>query len=194
LICRLSRRARFSNFHIIDGHICCSFRHHHAAEPVAPRRRLSAIDEDQSAAVEQGQAFVEAGFALVIILGFTWAVIDAGALIWTYLTLENAVTEATRYAATQQTIGSLSRVDSIKETMRQMAPGITIADGEFSFQNITDGTSDPGGALDLIRITVTHSFRPWLPIPFPAFLASNPSGTFQIRVSSTVRNEPAPGA
>ena len=136
---------------------------------------------------------VEAGFALVIILGFTWAVIDAGALVWTYLTLENAVTEATRFAATQQTIGGQSRVDSIKSTMRQMAPGITIGDGEFSFENITDGTSDPGGALDLVRITVDHSFQPWLPLPFPAFLASNPTGRFRIRVSSTMRNEPAPG-
>jgi hypothetical protein len=160
---------------------------HDAVESLRP----STINRLRSSA---GQAMVEAAFALVIILGFTWSVIDAGALIWTYLTLENAVTEATRYAATQQTITGLSRVDSIRTTMRQMAPGITIPDGEFSFQNITDGTSDAGGGLDLIRITVNHSFQPWLPIPFPTFLASNPSGRFQMSVSATVRNEPTPDA
>ncbi len=140
----------------------------------------------------RGQAFVETGIAILVILGFTWAVIDAGGLFWTYLTLENAVTEATRFAVTQQTIGGLSRVDSIKSTMRTLAPGITIADGEFGFENLSDGTADAGGPNDVIRISVNHQFQPWLPLPFPVFMSADPSGGFRIVVSSTMKNEPPP--
>ncbi len=140
----------------------------------------------------RGQAFVETGIAILVILGFTWAVIDAGALFFTYLTLENAVTEATRFAVTQQTIGGLSRVDSIKTTMRDFAPGITIGDGEFGFENLTDGTADAGGPNDVIRVSVDHQFEPWLPLPFPVFMSADPSGRFRIRVSSTMKNEPPP--
>ena len=135
----------------------------------------------------RGQAFVETAIGVLLILGMSWAVVDAGALFWTYLTLENAVTEAARYASTHQTITGLSRSDSIKSQLRALAPGITIPDGEISFYDITTNTNDAGGFNDLIRVSVDHVHSPVLPLPM--FLNSA-HRNFRIRVSSIVRNEP----
>lgn len=137
----------------------------------------------------RGQALVETALGVLLILGATWAVVDAGALFWTYLTLENAVTEAARYATTQQTISGLSRVDSIKTQLRSLAAGITIPDSEISFFNITDGSNDAGGPSDLIQVSVQHFHSPVLPLPM--FLQSG-HNQFRITVSSMVRNEPRP--
>lgn len=132
-----------------------------------------------------GQAMVETAIAMIVFLACLFAVVDAGMLFYTYLTLENAVSEATRFAVTQQTTGGLSRVDSVKAIMRQSAPGITINDSEFLFQNITHGTADIGGPSDVIRISVQHPFA----LVMPLFVYS---GALQITVSSTMMNEPAP--
>ncbi len=136
-----------------------------------------------------GQAFIETAIGVLVILGATWAVIDAGALFWTYMTLENAVTQATRYAVTQQTISGLNRVDSIKSILRQQAPGITIPDGEITFLNITNNSADPGGPNDLIRISVQHVHAPLLPSPLAIF-RSEFGRTFRINVSAMMANEP----
>jgi Flp pilus assembly protein TadG len=134
----------------------------------------------------RGQVFVETAIALLVFLFAIFSVLEVGVLIWTYLTLEHAVTEATRFATTQQTIGALNRSDSIKAKMREQAPGITIADGEFSFFNVTNGGTDAGGPLDVIRITVAHPYSPLFPMPYVR-------GSV-LTVSSTMRNEPAAGA
>ena len=130
--------------------------------------------------------------AILVLLGFMFAIIDAGMLFWTYVTLENGITEATRFAATNQTLADpgnpgnqLSRVDSIKLTMRTESNGIPIADGEFVFFNITKGTADPGAPNDIIKITVNHPFTLPFPILFPGA-----GRNFDIHVSSTMKNEP----
>src|SRR5262245_18468222 len=106
--------------------------------------------------------------------------------------LENGVTEAARYAVTNQVLTDpntgqpLSRSDSIKTVMRQSSPGIMIADGEFAYWDYTMSTADTGGPNDIIQIAVVHPWR----FLFP-FLSST-VGTFIIRVASTMRNEPPP--
>ena len=156
---------------------------HHIAR-AARSRWLAALMRSS-----RGQAFIETAIGVTLILGMTWAVVDAGGLFWTYLTLENAVTEAARYAGTQQTMTGLSRADSIRSQLRYLAPGITIPDGEISFYNITTNSNDAGTFNELIRVSVDHTHSPFLPLPM--FLNSA-HRNFRIKVSSIVRNEPAP--
>jgi Flp pilus assembly protein TadG len=137
-----------------------------------------------------GQAFVETAIAIIVLLGFVFAVVDSAMLFWTYISLENGVTEATRFAVTGQTLTQggvqLSRVDSIKATMRKEAVGITVADSEFSFLDVTTGAAGAGGPNDVIRVTVTHPYKPIFPILFLV----NPNRVFNITVASTMMNEP----
>jgi hypothetical protein len=140
--------------------------------------------------------FVETGISLVVLLLAVFSVIDAAALIWTYLSLENAVSEATRFAVTQQTLANpsnpasqLSRIESIKLKARMEADGIQIDDGEFSFQDLTTGLAGAGGPNDVIQVTINHPYQLLLPLPVP-----NPAtlNQFPIAVSSTMLNEPPP--
>jgi len=139
----------------------------------------------------RGQAFVETAISIIVLLGFVFSVIDAGMLFFTYVTLENAVSEATRFAATGQTLtdpgsgSQLSRIDSIKLKARTEANGIQIPDGEFVFRNLTDGTADAGGPNDVIQVTINHAYTPLFPI---LFLVSH--SPFDIHLSSTMLNEP----
>jgi Flp pilus assembly protein TadG len=144
---------------------------------------------------KRGQSFVETGIAIIVLLGFVFSVMDAAMLFWTYITLENGVTEATRFAVTNQTLASpgnpntqLSREDSIKLAMRTESPGITIADGEFGFFDVTTNSAGTGSPNDVIRVTITHPYNPIFPILFLA----NPNRQFTITVSSTMMNEPPP--
>lgn len=152
------------------------------------RRRSRSVNPLRSS---RGQAFVETGIALIVLLGFVFSVIDAGMMFWTYVTLENAVSEATRFAATGQTLtdpgngNQLSRIDSIKLKARTEANGIQLPDGEFVFNNLTDGTADAGGPNDVIQVTINHSYTPVFPI---LFLVSQ--SAFDIHLSSTMLNEP----
>ncbi len=140
----------------------------------------------------RGQAFVETGIAIIVLLGFVFSVVDAGMLFWTYVTLENAVSEGTRFAVTNQTLADpnnpgnqLSRIDSIKLKTRTEANGIPLDDGEFVFANLTDGTADAGGPNDVIRVGLNHPYKPLFPVLFSASSLS-----FNIHLSSTMMNEP----
>ena len=145
-----------------------------------------------------GQALVEAGVGIVCLLLLTFSIIDAAMLFFAYLTLENGVSEATRFAVTgrqasdpHNPAGSLSREDSVKLVMRDSTPGITIADGEFSFYDVTRQRSGAGGPNDVIQVTVTHPWQLISPMLWP-FVGNR--GVITLRVSSTMKNEPFPTA
>lgn len=140
-----------------------------------------------------GQALAETALSIVLLVGLTFSVIDAAVLFFVYLTLENGVTEAARYAVTfrqesDDRGGSLSRDDSIKKIMRDKTPGMSIPDSEFSFFNITDDVGGTGSYNDVIRVTVTH---PWQ-LMFPVLWPLTGGGQFNLRVSATMKNEPSP--
>lgn len=143
----------------------------------------------------RGQALVETGIALILLFGLTFGVLDAAFLFYTYLTLENAVTEATRFATTMAQLddpdnpgNDLSREDSVRTVMRELAPGITLPDSEFDFFNVSDNTANSGSFGDVIRVTVTHEH----PLMFPVLGPVLGGGSFTLRVVSTMRDEPAP--
>jgi len=148
----------------------------------------------------RGQALVETAIGIVLLLLLTFSIVDAAMLFYVYLTLENGVTEATRFAVTgQQTndpnnpTSTLSREDSIKRVMRNSTPGLTIADSEFSFRDVSKTPSTPGvgGPNSVIQVTVTHPWQLISPMLWP-FVGNG--GVISLRVSATMKNEPYPTA
>ena len=71
--------------------------------------------------------------------------------------------------------------------MRNATPGLTLADGEFTFYDLTTQSSGTGGPNDIIQVTVTHPML--LPMVWP--LVGN-GGVINLSVSATMRNEPSP--
>jgi len=146
-----------------------------------------------------GQALVETAIGIVLLMLLTFSVVDAAMLFFVYLTLQNGVTEATRYGVTGQQMNDpldpttpLSRQDSIMRVMRDSSPGLTIADSEFRFCVVTDSTCvtpGTGGPDDIIKMTVTHPWRLISPMLWPLV---GDGGVINLRVSVTMKNETYP--
>jgi len=146
----------------------------------------------------RGQALIETAIGIVLLLLLTFSIVDAAMLFYAYLTLENGVTEATRFAVTGQQendpsnpTSPLSREDSIKHVMRNSTPGLMLLDSEFSFYDVTHRRSGTGGPSDVIQVTVTHPWRLISPMLWP-FVGNG--GVISLRVSATMKNEPYPTA
>ena len=129
----------------------------------------------------------------MLLLLLTFSVVDAAMLFFAYLTLQNGVTAATRFAVTGQDPNDEAHPtrheDSIKRVVRNATPGLTIADGEFSFYDITKQSPGTGGPNEVIQVTVTHPLQLMSPMVWP--LVGN-GGVITLRVSATMRNEPSP--
>ena len=143
----------------------------------------------------RGANLVEAAMVVPLLLLLTFAVVDFSILMHAYLALENGVSQATRYAVTGQLMNNpgnpgqkFSREQSIKFAMRQATPSLQISDSAFQFYNVTKGTSGTGGPNDVIRVTVNYPWRAFTPLLRPFFT----NGEIQLRVSSTMKNEPFP--
>src|SRR5256712_8268485 len=141
-----------------------------------------------------GQALVETAIGIVLLMLLTFSVVDAGLLFFAYLSLENGVTEATRYAVTGQQASDpanpanrYSREDSVKLVMRNSTPGLRIDDGEFAFYDVTHRQPGVGVPNSVIQVTVTHPWRLASPMLWP--LVGN-GGVINLRVSATMKNEP----
>src|SRR6266446_6046978 len=110
-----------------------------------------------------GQALVETAIGIVLLLLLTFSVVDASMLFFAYLTLQNGVTAATRFAVTGQNPDDVDHPsrheDAIMRVMRDAMPGLTLTDDEFRFYNITDGTPGTGGPNQVIEVIVTHPWR-----------------------------------
>ena len=91
-------------------------------------RRLSTRLRDTD-----GANMLEAAIVLPLVLLLTIGTIEFSSVFYAYLTLQNGVSQATRYAVTGNTNGSMSRVDSIKTALRQATPTLTIPDSAFTF-------------------------------------------------------------
>src|SRR5437870_3709806 len=91
-----------------------------------------------------GQALVETAIGIVLLMLLTFSVVDAAMLFFVYLTLQNGVTEATRYGVTGQQMNApldpttpLSRQDSIMRVMRDSSPWLTIAASDLVLPLVT---------------------------------------------------------
>jgi hypothetical protein len=137
----------------------------------------------------EGTSLLETAFVLPLLLLLTFSIIEFGAMFYAYLALENGVSQATRYGVTGNTIASMSRDDSIKATMRDATPTLTIPDGAFTFSHLPQGGSTwlagAGGPGEIERVTVDYNYDVMTPLLRPFFT----SGQFHIQVSSSMRNE-----
>ncbi|MFN8007419.1 MAG: TadE/TadG family type IV pilus assembly protein [Terriglobia bacterium] len=145
----------------------------------------------------RGANMLEMAAVIPLLLLLTFAIIDFSTLFYVYLSLENGVSQATRYAVTGQVMPNpsnpaqnLSRDDSIKLAMRNATPTLSIPDSAFSFFNVTQNASGTGGPTDVIRVTVQYVYVPVTPL-IQAFFTG---GRITFTVSSTMKNEPYPSS
>ena len=141
----------------------------------------------------KGANLVETAMIIPLFLLLTFAIIDFATLFCVYLALENGVSQATRYAVTGQFANDpdpIIRVQAIRTAMRQATPTLTISDGAFNFYNVTKAALGTGGPNDVIRVTVNYSWTAFTPLIRPFFT----NGQIQLRVSSTMKNEPFPSS
>ena len=137
-----------------------------------------------------GQSMMEAAIITPLVLLLTIGVFEFGAVFYVFLSLQNGVSQATRYAITGNVAGGASRVDSIKLAMRSSTPTIAIPDSAFSFSHLpAGGTAFVGGVGapgEVEKVTINYTWRFFTPLMRPFF----PSGGLTMSVDSTMKNEP----
>jgi hypothetical protein len=143
----------------------------------------------------RGQALLETAIGVVLLLLLSFSVLDAAMFFFAYLTLQNGVTAATRYAVTGQEPNDKDHPsqheDAIMRVIRDATPGLNIAHDDVHFHNLTTGGLDAGGPDDVIQVTITHPWQLISPLLWP--LVGN-QGRITLSVSATMKNEPSPNA
>jgi hypothetical protein len=145
---------------------------------------------------EQGQSLVESALVLILLLFMIFAIIDFSVLFYVYISLEQGISEASRYGITgQQRVNPnnpanfLSRDESVKLVMREWNFLVTIPDSGFTFEhrslNGATWLAGSGGPGDIARVTVNYNWRLLTPFIRSFF----PGGQASLRVASTMWNE-----
>jgi len=143
-----------------------------------------------------GVNIVEAAIITPLLMLLSFSVVDFASLFYVYLSLENGLSQATRYAVTGQQLDDpanpgtpLSRVASIKSVMRSSTPTLTIPDSAFSFAFMPPGgstwTAGVGGAGDIGKVTVDYTWNIMTPLLRPFFT----NGQIHFTVDSVMKNE-----
>ena len=146
-----------------------------------------------------GTSVLEAAIITPLLLLLTLSVVDFGAMFYVYLSLENGVSQATRFGVTGNVLAdptnpavNLSRDASIKLAMRQATPTLTIPDTAFTFSHMPAGaagwTGGSGGPNELAKVSVGYTWRFINPMLWPFF----PGGQITLNVESAMKNEGAP--
>jgi len=144
----------------------------------------------------RGTSLVEAALMTPLLLLLTLSIVDFSVLFYTYLALENGVSQATRFAVTGNVLNDpnnpnnqLSRVDSIKLAMRNATPSLTIADAAFTFDHMAPGgnawAGGTGAPGDLEKLSITYPWTFYNPMLWPFFNG----GQITLKVDSAMKNE-----
>jgi hypothetical protein len=144
----------------------------------------------------RGVNMVEAAIITPLLLLMTFSIVDFASMFYVHLTLESAVSQATRFAVTGQTMEdpsnpgqALDRAGSIRLAMRQAAPTLTLSDGVFSFSHLPPGGTSwiggTGGPGDIERVTVNYTWTFFTPTVRYFF----PNGRITLRAESMMKNE-----
>ncbi len=139
---------------------------------------------------------VEAAIITPLLLLLTFGIVELGTMFYVYLSLENGVSQATRFAITGNLAADpnnpgqmLSRADSIKAAMRDATPTLTIPDAAFTFNHLPAGgagwVGGTGGPGDVEKVGVDYTWTMMTPLMRPFF--SN--GQIQMHVESAMKNE-----
>jgi TadE-like protein len=132
---------------------------------------------------------VEAAIITPLLLLLTFSIVDFGALLYIYLSLESGVTQATRFAVTGAAVPGMTREEAIRDAMRRATPTLTLPDTAFAFSFMPPGASSwssgPGGPGDIGRVTVNYTWNIMTPLIRPFFTG----GQVNMRVESAMKNE-----
>ena len=156
----------------------------------ASRRRTRRPADDR------GNTLVEAALVTPLLILLTLAIVDFASLFYAYLSLENGVSQATRFAVTGNQLpdpnnpgGQLSRTASIMAAMRAATPTLTLDDSAFTFSHMPPGgygwIAGDGGPGDLERVRVDYTWPLLTPVIRPFFQG----GEIHVTVSSAMKNE-----
>jgi hypothetical protein len=137
----------------------------------------------------EGANLLEGAIVTPLLLLLTFGIIEFATVFFTFLALQNGVSQATRFGITGNVSGSLSRVESIKSAMRQSTPTLTIPDSAFTFQHMSPGGSSwvggTGAPGEVEKVTVVYTWQFFTPLMRPFF----PTGRMTLRVDSIMKNE-----
>jgi Flp pilus assembly protein TadG len=137
----------------------------------------------------EGANLLEAAIVTPLILILTIGMIEFASVFYVFLALQNGVGQATRFGVTGATMGTSSRVDSIKAAMRQATPTLTIPDNAFTFSHMPEGGTSwvggTGGPNAIERVSVAYTWTFFTPLMQPFF----PSGRMTLNVDATMKNE-----
>ena len=144
----------------------------------------------------KGATLIDAAIITPLFRLLTFSIVDFGALFYAYLALENGVSLASRYGVTGRQLDDpknpgtpLNHQESLKETMRQGTPTLTIPDSAFAFSHRSPGggawLNGAGGPGELERVSVTYTWTFLTPLVGAFF----PNGQVDLRVDSAMKNE-----
>jgi hypothetical protein len=143
---------------------------------------------------ERGTNMVEAAIITPLLILMTFSIVDFASMFYVHLTLESAVSQATRFAVTGRTMNGpggqpLNRSGSIMAAMRQAAPTLTIPDNAFSFSHMPPGAAawqaGTGGPGDIERVTINYPWSFFTPTVRVFF----PGGRITLHAESMMKNE-----
>lgn len=138
-----------------------------------------------------GATLMEAAIITPLLLLLTFSIVDFGSMFYCWLSLENGISQATRYAVTGASLGGGGKADTIKAAMRDATPTLTIPDSAFTFTNMPKGgtsfVAGVGGPGDVTRVTVDYDWQIMTPLISVFFTG----GVIHFRVESTMKNEAA---
>jgi Flp pilus assembly protein TadG len=150
---------------------------------IPPKRRFGRLRSSR------GSTLIEAALITPLLLLLTFSIVDFGALLYIYLSLESGVTQATRFAITGTATPGMSREEAIRDAMRQATPTLALPDGAFTFSFMPAGASSwssgTGGPGDIGRVTVNYTWNIMTPLIRPFFTG----GQVNVRVESAMKNE-----
>ena len=137
-----------------------------------------------------GQSLIEAAIITPLMLLLTIGIFEFGSMFYVFMSLQNGVSQATRFAITGNTIAGGSRIDSVKAAMRTTTPTLAIPDSAFSFSHLPAGgtafVGGVGGPGEVEKVTINYTWTFFTPLMRPFF----PSGKMTMKVDSTMKNEP----
>ena len=143
----------------------------------------------------RGATLVEAALITPLLMLLTFSIVDFGSIFYVYLSLENGVSQATRYGITGNVMldingNQMSRTDSIMTAMRNATPTLTLPDNAFTFSYLSPGSSTwssgAGGPDDIQKVTVDYTWT----VMTPLIAAFFPGGTIHFTVESSMKDEP----
>jgi Flp pilus assembly protein TadG len=143
-----------------------------------------------------GSNLLEAAIVTPLLLMLTFGIVDFASMFYTYLALENGVSQATRFSITGRTIDDpdspgtpLSSEAAIRAEMKRTTPALNIDDINFTFTHMAPGSTSwaagAGGPGAVGKVSVEYSWAPLTPILRP-FLDD---GLMTVRAESAMKKE-----